>query len=165
MTSFLTVAETTFYTRKSEDLLFEEERLSIVDFLSSNPKSGKLIQGTGGIRKLRGLAREWARAVSAMFDELKATLDEAIAHTKGEATGARVREVPRTDVRQVRGRLGLTQAEFACVFGVSVGTVRNWEQHHREPEGPARVLLLVIEREPAAVVRALHLGELRTATG
>ena len=103
--------------------------------------------------------------MSAMFDELKAALEEAIAHTKGEATGARVREIPRTDVRQVRDRLGLTQAEFASVFGVSVGTVRNWEQHHREPEGPARVLLMVIEREPAAVVRALHLGELRTATG
>ena len=56
MTSLLTVAETTIYARKSEELLFEEERICIVDFLSSNPKSGKLIRGTGGIRKLR-----WAR--------------------------------------------------------------------------------------------------------
>lgn len=56
MTTLLTVAETTFYTKKSEDLLIEEERISIVDFLSSNPTAGKLVRGTGGIRKLR-----WAR--------------------------------------------------------------------------------------------------------
>lgn len=103
--------------------------------------------------------------MSEMFDELKAALEEAIAHTRGEATGARVREIPRTEVRQVRDRLGLSQAEFASVFGVSIGTVRNWEQHHRQPEGPARVLLTVIEREPAAVIRALHLGDLRKVAG
>lgn len=56
MTTLLTVAETTFYTRKSEELLLEAERMSIVDFLSCNPKAGKVIRGTGGIRKLR-----WAR--------------------------------------------------------------------------------------------------------
>ena len=59
------------------------------------------------------------------------------------------------DVRAVRNRLGLSQQQFAAGFGVSVGTVRNWEQGRRQPEGAARVLLRVIEREPAAVKRAL----------
>lgn len=92
------------------------------------------------------------------FDELKAALEEAIAHTQGQPTGVVVREVRQIDVAAIRKRLAMSQTQFARVFGVSVGTIRNWEQHHREPEGPARVLLTVIDREPEAVVRALHLG-------
>ena len=90
------------------------------------------------------------------FDELKAALEEAIAHTQGQPTGVVVREVRRIDVAAIRRRLVMSQTQFARVFGVSVGTIRNWEQYHREPEGPARVLLTVIDREPEAVVRALH---------
>ena len=51
--------------------------------------------------------------------------------------------------------LGLSQTEFAAWFGLSPGTLRNWEQGRRVPEGPARVLLRVIERDPEAVRRAI----------
>ena len=59
------------------------------------------------------------------------------------------------DPRAVRERLGISQAAFARMFGVSVWTLRNWEQGRRRPEGPARALLRVIEREPEAARRAL----------
>ncbi len=59
------------------------------------------------------------------------------------------------DVKAIRQHLGLTQMEFACRYGLSLGSVRNWEQGCRQPEGPARILLRVIEREPEAVQRAL----------
>ncbi|GAM96731.1 DNA-binding protein [alpha proteobacterium U9-1i] len=59
------------------------------------------------------------------------------------------------NVRAIRQKLELSQEEFARRFGVSVGTLRNWEQGVRLPDGPARVLLKVIEREPEAVKRAL----------
>ena len=59
------------------------------------------------------------------------------------------------DPRAVRERLGITQAAFARMFGVSVWTLRNWEQGRRRPDGPARALLRVIEREPDAARRAL----------
>ena len=59
------------------------------------------------------------------------------------------------DPRAVRERLGISQAAFARMFGVSVWTLRNWEQGRRRPEGPARALLRVIEREPEAAKRAL----------
>jgi DNA-binding transcriptional regulator YiaG len=52
-------------------------------------------------------------------------------------------------------RLGLSQEQFAARFGFSVETIRNYEQGHRKPTGPARVLLRVIAREPDAVTRAL----------
>jgi putative transcriptional regulator len=58
-------------------------------------------------------------------------------------------------VRRIREKTGLTQDEFGARFGLSLRTVQEWEQGRAMPEGPARVLLQVIEREPDAVVRAL----------
>lgn len=92
------------------------------------------------------------------YDEIREALEEAIAHTKGEKTGVRVREVEIVDVAALRARLGMTQEQFAAAFGFPLGTLRNWEQHRREPEGPARVLLTVIERETEAVLRALRVN-------
>jgi putative transcriptional regulator len=60
------------------------------------------------------------------------------------------------DVRSIRRRLGLTQAEFAARYAFSLETIRNDEQGHRRPAGPARVLVKVIASEPDAVTRALQ---------
>lgn len=62
----------------------------------------------------------------------------------------------RTDVRELRERIKLTQSGFAELIGVSVRTLQNWEQGRREPEGPAKALLRVVERQPEAVLQALH---------
>jgi hypothetical protein len=56
MPSLLTVAETPEYIRGAEKLLSAVERMQVVEYLAANPKAGDLMQGTGGIRKLR-----WAR--------------------------------------------------------------------------------------------------------
>lgn len=85
-------------------------------------------------------------------------LEEAVKHARGEAVSARQRtfQVPtNVNVLAIRKKLNLTQQEFALKFGFSLGSVRNWEQGARVPEGPARVLLTVIEREPEAVLKAL----------
>jgi len=80
---------------------------------------------------------------------------QALAYAKGEREGF-VAHVPDTlDVKAIRARLGLTQAEFATQFGFDVRAVENWEQGRRQPERPARAFLRVIEREPEAVMRAL----------
>lgn len=63
---------------------------------------------------------------------------------------------PMPDVTVLRRRLKLSQAEFANRFGFSVATVRNWEQGRVMADGPARVLLTVIAKEPQAVIRALR---------
>ncbi len=83
---------------------------------------------------------------------------DALAYARGDKSRGRetVVHVPKqVDVKAVRKRLGLSQAAFAARFGVSIGTLRDWEQKRRRPEGPARVLLTVIDREPKAVERAL----------
>jgi len=55
------------------------------------------------------------------------------------------------DVRVLRERYHLSQDKFASMLGISVGTLRNWEQGRRAPEGPARVLLNLVERNPNIV--------------
>ncbi len=65
---------------------------------------------------------------------------------------------PLPDVRQIRTRLGLTQAEFAQRFGLSQRTVEQWEQGRAVPDRPARVLLAVIARAPRIVKRVVAGG-------
>jgi putative transcriptional regulator len=60
-------------------------------------------------------------------------------------------------VRALRTRLGLTQAQFARRFGFTLDTVQQYEQGRRRPSGPASTLLRVIEADPETVVRALRL--------
>lgn len=66
------------------------------------------------------------------------------------------RLLPVVDIKALRRKLGMTQAAFCKAFKLSLGTVRDWEQHRFVPEGPARVLLTVIERNPDAVIQALQ---------
>jgi putative transcriptional regulator len=85
-------------------------------------------------------------------------LRNAISYARGRSGTAIVHKprVPRRiNVKAVRARLGMSQQDFAARFGISSATVRNWEQGRRQPEGPARVLLTIIDREPDAVRRAL----------
>lgn len=63
---------------------------------------------------------------------------------------------PRTDVRKLRERLGLSQAQFAQRYLLSVRTVQQWELERREPSEPARVLLYAIAQDPKAVAQVLH---------
>jgi putative transcriptional regulator len=60
------------------------------------------------------------------------------------------------DVKAIRAKLGFTQEEFARRFGFNLNTLRHWEQGMRQPEGPARAYLLVIDRAPKAVQDALN---------
>jgi putative transcriptional regulator len=88
---------------------------------------------------------------------IRSGLEEAVAFAKGEADARKYRvHVPREiDVRAIRTKLGMTQKAFAEQFGFSVNTLRHWEQGKRIPEGPTRAYLLVIDRVPKAVRKAL----------
>ena len=59
------------------------------------------------------------------------------------------------DVKVIRDSLGKSQTEFAMMIGVSVATLRNWEQGRRVPDGPAQALLRVAAQNPEAVANAL----------
>lgn len=89
--------------------------------------------------------------------EILEGMSQALAFAKGEADVSQYRvHVPQTvDVRAIRARLGMSQAMFAKTFAVEKRTLQDWEQGRREPQGPARILLTLIDREPRAVMRAL----------
>lgn len=93
-------------------------------------------------------------------DELIQGMENAVAHARGRKPAARettlrVRIPATIDVGRIRRKLRLSQAAFAARFGFSIKNIQNWEQGLRQPEGPARAYLLVIERNPQAVQRAL----------
>ena len=87
-------------------------------------------------------------------------LEEAVAYARGEAKdgGYRVTVPASIDVPAIRTKLGMTQDEFAGRFGFSLNTLRHWEQGKRRPEGPTRAYLIVIDRAPKAVEKALRPG-------
>jgi putative transcriptional regulator len=85
-------------------------------------------------------------------------LEEAIAWTRGKNDKVRVTlvHVPEIDVREVRTKMGLSQAQFAIKFGFPPATLRNWEQGRSRPDAPTRVLLAVIAKHPEAVEDVLR---------
>jgi putative transcriptional regulator len=64
-------------------------------------------------------------------------------------------KVPEVDVSGAREKIGMTQKQFASAFGISLATVRNWEQGRRFPTGAARILLKIIQNNPEHVKQAL----------
>jgi putative transcriptional regulator len=90
------------------------------------------------------------------FDGLMRGLREARAYARGKpAAGTKVHVRQRVDVAAIRARTGLSQDAFARRIDVSIGTLRNWEQGRRKPDGPAMILLSMLERDPHIVERTL----------
>ena len=91
-------------------------------------------------------------------DSIRCGLQEALAYAEGAVDTSRYGiHVPADiDVRAIRTKLDMTQKEFAGQFGFSINTLRHWEQGRRVPEGPIRAYLLVIDRNPKAVQKALR---------
>lgn len=96
------------------------------------------------------------------FDRLLAGLSEALAEPVEKPSGpdpappSRPSIPARIDVAAIRQRTGLSQPAFAARIGVPVATLRNWEQGHRFPQGPARVLLALLDRNPHIVEETLY---------
>ena len=91
--------------------------------------------------------------MSTFGEDLIQSLEEALAHAKGEGS-ATIHAV--LSPREVREQIKLTQAQMAPLMGMSVSGYRKWEQGRRQVSGPAAMLLQVIAREPEAVKRALR---------
>ena len=90
------------------------------------------------------------------FKKLVESVKQMGSIMQGENIPHRRTVLGAVDVKGLRERLGLTQNQFSRMIGVSIKTLQNWEQGRREPEGPAKALLRVVEKEPQAVMSALH---------
>ena len=90
------------------------------------------------------------------FTEISEGIKDAASHAKGEKSGV-VEHVPETlNVKAIREKMGMSQQSFCATFGISLGTLRHWEQGLRTPHGAARVLLKVVAQNPQAVINAIH---------
>jgi putative transcriptional regulator len=97
------------------------------------------------------------RKHSRMGKRLIAAMKEVVDHVEGKvALPIRYVEIPEdVDVKAIRTKLGLSQAEFSRRYAVSPRSLQEWEQGRRRPEGAVRAYLTVIDRNPAAVEDAL----------
>lgn len=66
----------------------------------------------------------------------------------------RVTAIEVSTATEARNRVGMSQAEFAKLLGVSVRTLQDWEQGRREPSGAAKTLLRIATQNPEAVKAA-----------
>ena len=94
--------------------------------------------------------------MTAMFQDLMTGLDEVDAFLAGERTGYKVTLPEEVDVKRIRKNLKMTQARFSDTFGFSLDAVKHWEGGRRTPEASARAFLMVIAKNPVAVITALH---------
>ena len=90
-----------------------------------------------------------------LFEELTKSVKQAGAIARGERRPARRHVFSPSRVQAVREKTDLSQVQFAQLLNVSVRTLQNWEQARREPTGPAKALLRIVEKEPAVAMRAL----------
>lgn len=89
------------------------------------------------------------------FSLLLQSAAEMRAIRRGERKPARLRRVTSDSPQVVRMRLGLSQPMFADLLGISVATLRNWEQGRRQPTGAAEILLRIAAKHPTIVQDAV----------
>jgi putative transcriptional regulator len=90
-----------------------------------------------------------------MFDNLMESVTQMDEIVRGERQPSREFHIDALAVKKIRHATGLSQAKFAGIVDVQVGTLRNWEQGRREPTGPAKALLRAISKDPKHVLEAL----------
>jgi putative transcriptional regulator len=168
--------ETQVFTKQITSLLDDADYRQLQVVLALKPRAGDIIRGSGGLRKIRWSTREKQTGGSRqqpaastpqsseggiqmndkMFAELVESIKQAGQIRRGTKRAVRRTTIGAPDVQDIRSRLGLSQAQFAMMIGVSPRTVQNWEQKRREPEGAAKALLMVTARHPRVVLEALH---------
>src|SRR5580765_3768759 len=77
-----------------------------------------------------------------------------LAHQRGKVELERVWPKP-IDIKAIRKRVKMSQAEFSRAYGISKRALQEWEQGGRQPDSAARAYLTVIAKEPAVVRRVL----------
>jgi putative transcriptional regulator len=99
------------------------------------------------------------------FEPMMDGLNDVEAFLAGEQEGFKAHVPQEVDVKAIRNRLGMTQAKFSDTFGFSLDAIKHWEGGRRTPEAPARTLLTVIDKNPAAVLTALNPAAFAAAVG
>lgn len=92
---------------------------------------------------------------SDLFNDLLESTKQAVSISNNRIPASRKFIINPPDIAALRKNVDKTQEEFARMIGVSVATLRNWEQGRRIPEGPALALLKIVSADPAYVEKIL----------
>ena len=84
-----------------------------------------------------------------IFNELKASLEEAVDIKQGKKQAARVIRYDVANVKVIRLKLDVSQQELADALGTSVDTIKSWESKRRNPTGLAAKVLATIQDNPS----------------
>ena len=109
----------------------------------------------GSLKSSRKVSR--SKKTTPLGESIVRGLEEGLAHLRGEIRlRTRTVRVPDSvDVRAVREKSGLSQSQFAERYGFNPRTIQDWEQGRTKPDSAVRAYLMVIERNPGAVEKAL----------
>src|SRR5260370_39944787 len=99
------------------------------------------------------------------FEELMSGLDDVESFLSGEKEGFKVHDPEKVDVKSIRNKLRMTQARFSDAFGFSLDAIKHWEGGRRTPEAPARTLVTVIDKNPAALLTTLQRAAFPASAG
>lgn len=118
------------------------------------------------VEKMAKSAKKSARKLSGkppkksdLFDSMMEGIEDMQAYLAGDRGRVVVHHVHTPDadaIKVMRARFGMTQKHFAESFGFPIDCIKNWESGRRTPDTSAQLLLRVIERNPKAVIDALH---------
>ena len=100
------------------------------------------------------MGKKAANKKSSFGADLIEGMKPVAAHQRGEIELEQVWPKP-VDVKAIRKRVKMSQAEFSRAYGISKRAIQEWEQGGRQPDSAARAYLTVIAKEPVAVRRAL----------
>ncbi len=90
-----------------------------------------------------------------LFNDLLESVKQMKAIRSGKMKPSKATKLEKNEITDVRHKLNMTQTQFATAFGISVSTLRNWEQGHRNPTGAAVTLIKVAKKHPKAVLDAV----------
>ncbi len=159
------------YESQVSTLLDEEEQLALEFFIACAPEDHPVIPGSGGFRKARWARHGKGRAMimgvrnsklaskkrTKFGLELEQSARQILSHVK-EDLKLRTRRIvlpDDVDVKRIRTKAGMSQAEFARAFCINPRTLQEWEQGRRKPDATTRAYLAVIAKNRKAVLAAL----------
>ena len=95
--------------------------------------------------------------MSKAFESIMRGTEEALRHVEGQNIGTTHNiMIPDHDIPKIRSKTGLSQSQFTASIGVTRSSLQNWEQGKRKPQGAARVLLALLDRDPKIVRKMLR---------
>jgi putative transcriptional regulator len=160
--SEITVLQLPKFKTEATELIGTDGNEMLAVYLIDNPDAGDVIPGSAGVRKLRWAAKGNRMSRKATAKKEATTFGEdliegmkvVLAHQKGKVELEQVWPKP-IDVKAIRKRVKMSQAEFARAYGISKRALQEWEQGGRQPDSAARAYLTVIAKNPTVVRRAL----------